>query len=95
MTTPINNDTDASYGGLTITAIYRKHKLLRGTDDLKYLGERRLRCQTTCGLSDMITGEWDKRTVEDHQCFLAPHADGDCEYSSECAAMHRECGGVQ
>lgn len=86
MTTPINNDndTDATYAGLTLTAIYKKHKRLRGTDDLKYLGERRLRCQTTCGLSDMVTGEWDKRTVESHQCYKAPSHSGPCEWSSEC-----------
>lgn len=87
MTTAINddNDTDASFAGLTLTAIYRKHKLLRGTDNLKYLGERRLRCQGSCSLGDMPTGEWGKRQVSDHPCFLAPSHNGPCEFSSECA----------
>lgn len=85
MTIPNNNDdNDASYAGMTLREIERKHRLLRGSDTLKYLGERRLRCQTTCGLDDMVTGEWEQRKVESHQCMIAPHVNGDHEFSSEC-----------
>lgn len=85
---------DTSWAGMTMGQLYVKHHRLRGTDDLKYLGDRRHRCPSTCGLDDMHTGEWGVRRTEQHQCYLRPFHTGDCEFSSECARMHGE-GGVQ
>lgn len=86
----IDDDNDADYGGMTLRQIGDKHRRLRGSDNLKYLPLRSLRCLIECDLEDQIDGEWGSQrgTHTDHQCFLRPSHAEPCQFSSECRAMH-------
>jgi hypothetical protein len=63
--------------------INRKHRLIRGSMELKF-PPKEARCRNTCGeLHCEVPIEDEYRWVE-HPCFLKPGHVGDCEFSSEC-----------
>lgn len=68
-----------------LESINKKHRRLRGSDELKY-PQRNLRCRSECGVAhyriDMASGA----KVRQHPCFLIIGHEEPCEFSSECDA---------
>lgn len=66
--------------------ISKKHKRIRGSDELKY-PPNESRCRQTCGTHhDRVSTRQGERMVE-HRCFLALDHRGHCEFSSACGDL--------
>jgi hypothetical protein len=68
---------------MTDVEIDQKHIRLCGGRALKY-PPRDFACTEFCGHGDSPSEESKQNPQGDHRCFLAPHSQGDHEFSSEC-----------